>query len=401
MVTTTLYAVAFGETTTTSTITFGITSTGSIHHGNVITKATVTTIATTLLIIMIFVLGVTTRTTAYSPLLQLRTITKRGAFGMLRSTSSSMSSTKVTEMSTTTTSKQTNGTKGRLLVLGGTGYLGQEVCKKAIEQGYSVVTLSRRGTPTPTSSSSSSSPPPSSSSSIMNMNIDYRKGDARQKESIVQIVQEGNICGIVHCIGLLLDTASGLGNYNVYVSGSNSLLDMESTYDTITRQTAFHAIDAIIEYYNEQQQQDVLSSNTTTTATAFPIPFCFTSAAEAGWPDVMGGKLIESVMPEFIKRYMIAKRAVENKLLSSSTSPTNIIRPIIVRPSLIYSKDQLASLPAVASFTILNQIGLPFVDRPVTLDALATAIVKSISDPTIRGIQRYPQIDALSGANQK
>ena len=396
MVTTTLYAVAFGETTTTITITFGITSSSSIHHGNVITKATVTTIATTLLIIMIFVFGVTTRTTAYSPLLQLRTITKRGAFGMLHSTSSSMSNTRVTDMSTTTTSKQTNGTKGRLLVLGGTGYLGQEVCKKAIEQGYSVVTLSRRGTPT-SSSSSSSSP----SSSIINMNIDYRKGDARQKESIVRIVQEGNICGIVHCIGLLLDTASGLGNYNVYVSGSNSLPDTESTYDTITRQTAFHAIDAIVEYYNEQQQQDLLSSNTTTTATAFPIPFCFTSAAEAGWPDVMGGKLIESVMPEFIKRYMIAKRAVENKLLSSSTSPTNIIRPIIVRPSLIYSKDQLASLPAVASFTILNQIGLPFVDRPVTLDALATAIVKSISDPTIRGIQRYPQIDALSGANQK
>jgi NAD dependent epimerase/dehydratase family len=371
-----IYVIAFGDTT------FG---TSSNHQSNTITKAAVLTV--TLMFTMI-ILGVT-RTSAYSPMLQqrilqLRTTARRGALGSLRS-----SSTTVTDATTTTAaSQQSNDKKGRLLVLGGTGYLGQEVCKKALEDGYSVVTLSRRGTPTsPLSVNKNSN------------NIDYRKGDARQKESIVKIIQEGDICGIVHCIGLLFDTASGLGSYNVYVSGSKSLPDNESTYDTITRQTAFHAIDAIMDFYKEQQQQQQQSSNNTSSSvavtTTFPIPFCFTSAAEAGWPDVTGGKQIESIMPEFIKRYMIAKRAVENKLLTPTA--TSVIRPIIVRPSLIYSKDQLASIPAVASFTILNQIGLPFVDRPVTVDALATAIVKSISDTSVRGIQRYPQIDALSG----
>jgi hypothetical protein len=170
-------------------------------------------------------------------------------------------------------------------------------------------------------------------------------------------------------------------------------------------------MDAVLEYYHhhqqqqQQQQQQKMSTNTptaaatdTSTTTTFPIPFCFTSAAEAGWPEVTGGTLIESIMPEFIKRYMMAKRAVETKLLSPTTTNNNVIRPIIVRPSLIYSPNQFASVPAVTTFTILNQIGLPFVDRPVTVDALATAIVQSISDPSVRGIQRYPQIDRLSGS---
>jgi NAD dependent epimerase/dehydratase family len=319
--------------------------------------------------------------------------------GQYRSTSSTTAAAAASATSTSTSTATTTSTKvnpkGRLLVLGGTGYLGQVVCAKAVQEGYSVVTVSRRGAPAATSTSS-----------FVNSNsrIDYRKGDARQKESITNILQEGNICGIIHCIGLLFDTASGFGSYNIYVSGSQSLPDEDSTYDTITRQTAFHAIDAAMEYMQQQQQQLQQqqegeqqqlddSSPTTTKTTITPLPFCFTSAAEAGWPQMTGGPQIERIMPEFIQRYMLAKRAVETKLL---TTPTHQIRPIIVRPSLIYSKDKFASLPSVAAFTILNKIGLPFVDRPVTVDALATVMIKSMQDTNIRGIQRYPQIDALS-----
>lgn len=256
---------------------------------------------------------------------------------------------------------------GRILVLGGTGYLGQTVCQKALDMGYTPVSLSRRGLP----------PSPSS-------NVDYRQGDARQKESIVNVLNDntddnGEFVGIVHCVGLLFDDASGIGNLNQYVSGSGSLPDSDSTYDTITRLTAYNAIDAAMDYAKAQNKEGAL-------------PFCFTSAAEAGWPEVTGGDLIESLMPDFIHRYMVAKRAVENKLLN-----TEGLRPVIVRPSLIYSMDRPASLPAVGTFTILNKIGLPFVDRPVTVDSLATAIVKSIGDSSVSGVQRYMNIDRLGG----
>ena len=71
------------------------------------------------------------------------------------------------------------------------------------------------------------------------------------------------------------------------------------------------------------------------------------------------------------------------------------IRPIIFRPSLIFSLDRLASLAPVGAFFVGNKIGLPFVDRPVTVQALACAVVRSLEDTNVRGVQRYKEIDAL------
>jgi nucleoside-diphosphate-sugar epimerase len=260
----------------------------------------------------------------------------------------------------------TASNKKKILVLGGTGFLGQNVCEQAWQAGYDVVSLSRRGLP------------PSGGIS----NVDYRQGDARLKDSVANILGESSdFAGIVHCIGLLFDDQSGLGSLNVYVSGSGSLPDAASTYETITRQTAFNAIEVATDYANKNALQ--------------AFPFCFTSAAEAGWPDVAGGDIIENYLaPDFLKRYLVAKRAVEASLLSSE--PT--LRPIIVRPSLIYSMDRPLSFPPVGAFFVGNKIGLPFVDRPVTVQNLSKAMVKAIARDDVKGLLRYQQIDDISSS---
>lgn len=256
--------------------------------------------------------------------------------------------------------------KGKLLVLGGTGFLGQTVCKRAVLEGYQVTSLSRRGRPTDDAELSASSP------------IDYRNGDAREKETISKILNEGGYTGVIHCIGLLFDDASGLGQFNVFVSGSGSLPDVNSTYDTITRLTAFNAIDASADYAECMTK---------------PLPFCFTSAAEAGWPDMAGGPQIEQYLaPEWLRRYLVAKRVVEKKLLDMEPK----LRPIIVRPSLIYSLDRPQAYLPVGAFFLGNAVGLPFVDRPVTVQALACAIVRSMDRDNVSGVQRYTEIDQLN-----
>ena len=80
-------------------------------------------------------------------------------------------------------SSETFSKKGKILVLGGTGFLGQTICKRATLEGYSVVSLSRRGLPSKESSFGVSS-------------IDYRQGDARQKEAIASILSEGDFRGM-------------------------------------------------------------------------------------------------------------------------------------------------------------------------------------------------------------
>jgi uncharacterized protein YbjT (DUF2867 family) len=256
---------------------------------------------------------------------------------------------------------------GKLLVLGGTGFLGQAVCKRALAEGFQVISLSRRGLP-----------PVSSDESDTSLEVDYRQGDARNPASVTNILQEGGYTGIVHCVGLLLDGDSGLGALNRFASGSGSIPDENSTYDKIIRLTAFHAIEAAINYAKANQQEN--------------FPFCFTSAAEAGWPDVSGGQFVESLVPDFLKRYLVAKRAVEAKLQESV--PT--LRPIIPRPSLIYTMDRPLSLASVGAFFVANRAGLPFVDRPVTVDDLALAMVKAVKDEKVRGVLRYPEIDSLN-----
>lgn len=168
------------------------------------------------------------------------------------------------------------------------------------------------------------------------------------------------------------------GKYNRFASGSGSVPDPESTYDDITRKTAYYAIDAAQQYSQ---------------GSSIALPFVFISCAEAGWPDVPGGSLIENnLAPEWLQRYLTAKRAVESKLMDSYGP----LRPIIFRPSLIFSYERLPSLPPVGAFFLGNAVGLPFVDRPVTVQALAAAVVNSLSDVTVSGVQRYKDIDDLS-----
>ncbi len=189
--------------------------------------------------------------------------------------------------------------------------------------------------------------------------------------------------GVIHCIGLLFDDASGLGNLNRFVSGSGSLPDAESTYDSITRLSAFNAIEATADYVKRNQ---LIGTD---------FPFVFTSAAEAGWPEMTGGPQIEQYLaPEWLRRYLQAKRAVETKL--TEVEQQSLLRPIIPRPSLIYSLDKPASYAPVGAFFIGNTLGLPFVDRPVTVQSLANAIVRSISVSSVRGVLRYTEIDKLS-----
>ncbi|GKY96785.1 hypothetical protein MPSEU_000637700 [Mayamaea pseudoterrestris] len=257
----------------------------------------------------------------------------------------------------------------KILVLGGTGFLGQEICRRATAKGYAVTSLSRRGLPPPANAKTNGQ---------TTLDVDYRQGDACDIDSIRNVLDEGNYKAVIHCIGLLFDDSSGLGDYNVFVSGSGSVPDKGSTYDSITRLTAFNAIDATKAYAERNGDME--------------FPFVFTSAAEAGWPDVTFGQGIEQYLaPEWLRRYLKAKREVENKLMSSE--PT--LRPVILRPSLIYSMDRPASLLPVGAFFVGNKVGLPFVDRPVTVSSLASAMLQAVMRLDTKGVLRYPDIDRL------
>lgn len=116
----------------------------------------------------------------------------------------------------------------------------------------------------------------------------------------------------------------------------------------------------------------------------------FLSAAEAAWsydPPTPG---------DFLRRYLIAKRAVEGNLKARGESGQ--LRPVVLRPSLVWTPSRPGALPFVAAFALFNAVGVPFVDRPVTVDTVARAAVTSLADPSVSGILDYKRMESLAGA---
>ena len=259
--------------------------------------------------------------------------------------------------------------KRKLLVIGGNGFVGRQVCKYAVRSGkFAVTSLSRRGEcPKPNDPELAS--------------VTWVAGNALDKPTVDKYVGQSD--AVVHAIGLLFDVNSGLTFLNTFTSASKSKPDEgESTYDNITRKTALLAIAAL------------KAKNALPAMMGKRAPFGFVSCAESGWPDVQFGEQVEAAAPEWLKRYLVAKRAVEAELASSTGS----LRPVIVRPSLIWDWKKFDVLPIIPFFNLASAIGVPFVDKTVRVEDVGRSIVAGLLDESVSGVQRFEAMEQLSEA---
>jgi uncharacterized protein YbjT (DUF2867 family) len=233
----------------------------------------------------------------------------------------------------------------KLLVLGGTGFVGREVVRRARAKGMSVVSISRRG----------------KLLGETDETVTWISGDAAEAKTLEAVYNDfGPFDGCIHAVGLLLDAQTGVSTLNRFASGSGSLPSSESTFDRVIRQSGVVAVNAFTSKYSASAET--------------PKPFVFISAAEAGWT---------MPVPGFLERYLQAKRVVEEQVMTNKA-----LRPVILRPSLVWTWDRPQALPAVVPFLVASTLGVPFVDRPVLLATLVDAAVGALQDPVVRGILR-------------
>lgn len=253
----------------------------------------------------------------------------------------------------------------KLLVIGGNGFVGSEVCRRAVEKGFDVTSLSRRGV----------CPDPNDE---LLAQVNWQAGNALEKATVTKYVNDAD--AVVHAIGLLFDVDSGLKQLNFFTSASGSKPDESSTYDNITRKTALMVIAAL----NARALQRRLLGGGRT-------PMAFVSCAEAGWTDVTLGPQVENASPDWLKRYLAAKRAVESELDASTSN----LRPVIMRPSLIWNWGKLDVLPVIPVFNIAHALGVPFVDKTVRVETIGGAIVQGLLDEQVEGVQRFDKMEEL------
>lgn len=253
------------------------------------------------------------------------------------------------------------GLAPKILILGGTGFIGSTVSRIAVSSGFQVTSLSRRGIPSPDSKPVEG--------------VTWLQGDATDPAVLHRVIKEGEYDGVVHAVGMLF-----AGSLNKFASGSGSVPDPGTTYDKITRQTAFAATAAL---------EDLAKSKG-----GAQRPFVFISAAEARW--TFDG-VFEGTPVGWLHDYLIAKRAVEDELLNNKPS----LRGVVLRPSLVWTKSRPGSLLPVAAFQLGSRLGLPGIDRPVHVETLATAVVEGLLDSTVAGVQDWKKMEELFKRHNK
>ncbi|CAG7942456.1 unnamed protein product [Penicillium olsonii] len=274
----------------------------------------------------------------------------------------------------------------RLVVAGGSGFLGSRICKSAAARGWTVTSLSRSGEPRWETVTGSKERPSWAGS------VEWAKADILKPESYKSHLNGAS--AVVHTMGILLEadykgvvqgkepiisglqrafSTSKLGSQNPLVRQEGEALqpkerDGQLTYELMNR-------DSAIALAQETSNEHVPA-------------FVYISAA-AGAP----------LLPA---RYISTKRDAEAAITSSLPD----LRSIFIRPGFMYDSSRKFTLPiAMGGFvasefnTFLgNKLGFlgAMAEKPLKVDVVSEAVVEALEDESTKGAVGTKQIEALA-----
>ncbi|KAJ5216944.1 hypothetical protein N7468_009952 [Penicillium chermesinum] len=274
----------------------------------------------------------------------------------------------------------------RLVVAGGSGFLGSRICKSAAARGWSVVSLSRSGEPKWKAVTESPERPGWASS------VEWAKADMLKPESYKPFL--GGASAVVHSMGILLEadykgvvqgrepiigglqrafTSSKMGSQNPLSRREGEPLrpqekDGQLTYELMNR-------DSAIALAQEASNEKVPA-------------FVFISAA-AGAP----------ILPA---RYITTKREAEEAIAANLPE----LRSIFMRPGFMFDSSRKFTLPIALGGFVASEVNnflgkrLSFLgsmaEKPLKADTVAEAVVEALEDESTRGAVGTKQIEALA-----
>ena len=230
-----------------------------------------------------------------------------------------------------------------LLVVGGSGFLGREICREAVRRGIAVTSLSRRG----------ANPEPDSKELSR---VTWKAGDASDADLIGELA--ANADAYVHSCGVLFDSESGLAPLNKLVSGAGS--EASATYASFANSAL-------------ALRQAALANG--------GGPLCYVSAIGAD-------SRASDLFPDFLQRYLSAKSGVEQTLISdrkrmdaaasAAASVTNGVLPLLARPAPMYSSTKFDVLPVLPFWNAAAAV-VPDLDQMLPVNVVGAGIVGAVA----------------------
>ncbi|EFR03275.1 hypothetical protein MGYG_06277 [Nannizzia gypsea CBS 118893] len=270
-------------------------------------------------------------------------------------------------MATTTTVAK------RIVVAGGSGFLGARICQSAVARGWEVVSLSRRGEPAWDTVSSSGQAP------RWAQKVEWEKADLLDPSSYGQHLK--NASAVVHSMGILLEA-----DYKGILQGKESpITGIQKVFGSFPGIPTGPSKSQMT--YRTMNTESAISLAKKTTEENIPT-FVYISAS-SGAPIIPQG-------------YISSKREAESSILSMFPN----LRSIFVRPTFMYDSSRSLSLPIAMGGMIASEINSltggklsalgSMAEKPLKVSVVGEAVVESIDDSDVDGVVSPKKIEDLA-----
>ncbi|KAI9220258.1 hypothetical protein BC828DRAFT_405977 [Blastocladiella britannica] len=255
----------------------------------------------------------------------------------------------------------------RILVVGGTGLIGQNIVRAAVLRGHTVTSLSRRGRPSANLTDDTTSDWAS--------RVTWAAGSALddQQQNVTSLVASAD--AVVHSVGLLFQTPA-----------YNSVVNAASVVD------AMRAVPAAVSTATSQLFGRGTGNGDALEFAPVQLEMPVTLArAMRSSPPAEGNKekifayvsadvsplMALAVNPEYVR----TKRAAETALLEQDSG----VRVVVARPAVVSSRTgRPLTWPLAVTARIMAAVGI--LPPVLTAEQVGRAVVAAIEDPAARGV---------------
>lgn len=211
----------------------------------------------------------------------------------------------------------------KVLVLGGSGFVGKAICRELLRVGADVYSINRSGKP-------ASCPEDLDK-------VNWIKGNALDPQSYSQL---SNIDTLIHSIGILAEPKKS----------SNDQFDV--TFETEIRDTLKVAIESSKDFGAPLTRIGYISAADFGTVSRFLLP-----------------------------RYMKAKREAEN-ILESQNVPS-----VIARPGFMYGRDRMPTVPFSYAYSLVTLFSAGVFPKALDVNSVATSLISALADENLSGVK--------------
>ncbi|KAL2133400.1 hypothetical protein VTI74DRAFT_2443 [Chaetomium olivicolor] len=287
----------------------------------------------------------------------------------------------------------------RIVVFGGSGFLGSRICRAAVARNWDVTSVSRHGAPHWSSITSSPSPPSWSHA------VSWERADIFRPAQWISLLHGADY--VVHTMGILLEA-----DYKGVISGRESPISgLRKAFNPAKGAQSPNPLDRVRQRGGDPKTEDAAAgvepppSPAQLTYEMMNRDSAILLAKEAAKEGVKAFGFVSAAggAPVLPSRYITTKREAEAVVAREFPE----MRGVFFRPPFMYDQSRKATVglaAIVSAGSLVNGLtgGVlggflgTAVTKPLKVDLVADAVVEALADESVKGPVEVPELEELA-----